>query len=255
MDLEDYEDTEVIKALWQQLQIGLFSFLCGILGNWWTIVQQTYLNNKESRKCRKKWASQLSIKLIEIVQDMWTHRNDILHGKKNAIQDQLHDKINALIEQTCNLIQSYLWLFSPAEQRFCNGATIEQIQQQSLQGKKQWIKKTSSIIKSFWKCKMNNPSTQMLYKAMGVITNPETSDVQYQSLYQNMILEEWTKISDVRSASPAHESVQCVFWNSVSIVVLLKAFRRPCVNFWVFLFSFCLLIILPEDKLNYHQIH
>ena len=60
----------------------------------------------------EKWASQLSIKLIEIVQDMLTHRNDTLHGKKNAIHvrlhDRLYDEINNLIEKTCKLIPSHL---------------------------------------------------------------------------------------------------------------------------------------------------
>ena len=45
-----------------------------------------------------------------------------------------------------------------------------------------------------------------------------------------------SKFSDVGSVSPAHESVQYVFRDFVSIVVLFKAFWRPCVNLWVFLF-------------------
>ena len=129
IDVDDYDDTEVTGALRQQLQIGLFPFICGFLGNKWAKVQQTCFDNKKSRKCGKKWASHLSIKLIEIVQDMWTHRNDTLHSKQNAIHDRLHDEIDDLIEQTYELIPSHLRVFSPAEQQFFNGATVEQIQQ------------------------------------------------------------------------------------------------------------------------------
>ena len=97
-----------------------------------------------------------------------------------------------MIEQTYNLIPSHLRFFSPAKQRFFNGATVEQIQKRTLQRKKQWIKKTSSIIKSFHKQEMQNPSVQTLYRAMGVTTVSEMSNDRYQSPYQSMILEEWS---------------------------------------------------------------
>ena len=192
MEIEDYEDTDITGALRQQLQIGLFPFLCGFLGTNWSKVQQAYLDDIGSRWCGKKWASQLSVKLIVIVQDMWTHRNDTLHGKKNTINDRLHEEINDLIEETYTLIPSHLRLLSPAEQRFFNGATVDQIKKRTLQRKRQWVKKTSSIIKSFRQRELSNPSTQTLYRAMGVITTPENSGDRYHSPYQSMILEEWS---------------------------------------------------------------
>ena len=97
--VDDYEDTVVTGALQQQLQIGLFPFLCGFLGNKWAKVQQTYFDNKESRKCGKKWASQLSIKLIKIVQDMWTHRNNTLHGKKMQFTTGFTMKLMTLLNK------------------------------------------------------------------------------------------------------------------------------------------------------------
>ena len=54
MDVDDYDDTKVTGALQQQLQIGLFPFICGFLGNKWAQVQQTYYEDNESRKCEKK---------------------------------------------------------------------------------------------------------------------------------------------------------------------------------------------------------
>ena len=70
------------------------------------------------KKMWKKMGISTFFKLIEIVQDMWTHRNDTLHGKQNAIHDRLHDEIDELIEQTYKLIPSHLRVFSPSEQRF-----------------------------------------------------------------------------------------------------------------------------------------
>jgi len=161
-------------------------------GGWQSNREAAQYDMVQGRRCGKKWTAQLSVKLIAIVQDMWKHRNDILHGNSNTIHDRLQEEINDLIEQTYKLIPSHLRVFSPAEQRFFNGATVEQIQKRTLQRKKQWIKKTSSIIKSFRKREMQNPSVQTLYRAMGVTTASEPATVSYQSPYQSMILEEWS---------------------------------------------------------------
>ena len=87
IDLDDYDDTNVTEALRQQIHLGLFPFLCGFLSKTWAVEQQWYLDNIESSRCCKKWAAQLSVKLIEIIHNMWKNRNETLHGKSNAIHD------------------------------------------------------------------------------------------------------------------------------------------------------------------------
>ena len=42
IDLDNYDDTEVTGALRQQLQIGVFPFLCGYLDNKWKSATNTF---------------------------------------------------------------------------------------------------------------------------------------------------------------------------------------------------------------------
>ena len=95
-DDEFAHPTDITKR--NQREIGLHAFMCGFLCKDWAKQQATYFERRGSRKCARTWVAQLAGKLIDIIFDMWTHRNDTLHNQNNKIKEQRHDELNKEIK-------------------------------------------------------------------------------------------------------------------------------------------------------------
>ena len=92
------ESVELQQARNRQRMVRLHPFLCGFLCMDWVTLQNTHLTKIGSRRCAKRWAAQLSGKLIEIIFDMWNHRNKILHKTDNNIMEQEQNELNNTIQ-------------------------------------------------------------------------------------------------------------------------------------------------------------
>ena len=131
----------------RQQTIGLHAFMCGFLCLDWVSLQSIYLQQTGLKQYAKRWATQLIGKLIDIIFNIWDHRNEVLHKKDNNIKEQKHEEMNRTIEQLFSDLPN-MRLFTQAEQRF-NNTTIQQIQEQNIHRKGQWIKKAQSIMNTF----------------------------------------------------------------------------------------------------------
>ena len=101
----------------------MYPFLCGFLSKKWAEVQQTHINDKASRRCGKKWTVQLCVKVIELIQDMWTDRNDTLHKNDNIVKEEENTLINRSIDDMYDSIPSNTHVLTSAEGQFFKGAT------------------------------------------------------------------------------------------------------------------------------------
>ena len=120
---QEYEIPEGTKpliamAIKKQMGLGKDTYTCGLLCVKWKHVQKEYLCQVGSRKCEQKWAATLSTKLIELTNDMWKHRNNILHSNDNIIREQEHQTLNNHIDYIYSDLPRSLRFFSHAEQLF-----------------------------------------------------------------------------------------------------------------------------------------
>ena len=115
LDPNEYENTPVTEALKVQLSIGTYPFLCRLLSTQLVEVQQTHINEKASRRCRKKQAAQLCIKMIEIIQDMWTDQNNILQKNDNIVKEEENMLVNRLINDIHDSMPSNTCILTAAE--------------------------------------------------------------------------------------------------------------------------------------------
>ena len=128
----EYENTPVTYALKDLLPIGIYPFLCRFLSTQWVEAQQTHINEKTSCRCRKKWTAQLCVKMIEIIQDMWTDQNNILHKNDNIVKEEENKLINRSINDIYDSMPSNTCILTAAEQRFFKGATSEEVKRRKL---------------------------------------------------------------------------------------------------------------------------
>ena len=100
-DWTEWNGTEDIKeALVEQGQIGAEAFLSGMVSSKWAKAQSRYHNRIGSRKREIKWTATLTAKMIDMIADLWKHRNEALHKRDNVVRQKDHDKLNDEIE-TC----------------------------------------------------------------------------------------------------------------------------------------------------------
>ena len=159
--------TDIEEAMTSQINIGLYPFLCGILSKKWIDLQAQYYTDIKSRKYAQQWTALLSTKLIAIVHDMWTQRNDILHQHNNIITDTDHAQINAQIQTIYEGLPANRRLLTHSENIFFRAATADIVKKRILRHKKQWVKKAQAITLSI-ASRQNQRSTQILYGALRI---------------------------------------------------------------------------------------
>ena len=74
----------------EQYTIGWQSFLFGFISSQWQLIQQRHYAMIGSRRTGLRWASLLIQKLWEVSWDQWNHRNGILHGRGNRLDEYEH---------------------------------------------------------------------------------------------------------------------------------------------------------------------
>ena len=177
-DWNQWEGTDEIKdALIGQEHIGSEAFLSGIVTVGWAKAQRIYLDRIESRKCEFKWAATLTLKIIDIVSDLWKHRNDALHHRDNVVREKDHNRLNNEIQTCMKELPRSLRVFTPAEQRFFKRTKIEKLKQCKIKQKQQWITTARSIIKGFRENLHNNPQARTMWTALNLL---ETNQQQTQ---------------------------------------------------------------------------
>ena len=67
------------------MKISSEAFFSGILSTKWAEAQKGYHAKIGSWKCEFKWTATLADKVINIVSDLWKHRNDALHNRDNVV--------------------------------------------------------------------------------------------------------------------------------------------------------------------------
>ena len=102
-------------VLLDQTEISSEAFFSGILSTKWAEAQQKYHAKTGSGKCEVKWMVTLAEKVIDIVSDLWKHRNDALHHRDNVVCQRDHDKLNREIQDCIDQLLRSLRVFSVAE--------------------------------------------------------------------------------------------------------------------------------------------
>ena len=64
--------------------------------------------------------------MIDIVADLWKHRDEALHKRDNAVRQKDHDRLNKDIENCMRQLPRSLRVFMAAEQRFFQRTKIKQ---------------------------------------------------------------------------------------------------------------------------------
>ena len=166
---KQHETDEIQQAIHNQRMIGLYPFVCGFLCTDWVTLQTTYLTKTGSRRCPKRWTAQLSGKLIDIIFEMWNHRNEVLHKEENNIKEKQHKDLNETIHAIWSDLPN-MRLLTETERRFFRHSTIQKVQHLNIHRKRQWIKRATSILDTF-ETNHNNTSrgnSNILLKAMGI---------------------------------------------------------------------------------------
>ena len=93
------KSTAIQDAIREQNKIGWDNF---ILGRWslrWQRIQENYYASIKSKRSVKRWAAVIIHKLIMIVWDLWSFRNELVHGPKGIEESERHKELNSKIEQ------------------------------------------------------------------------------------------------------------------------------------------------------------
>ena len=84
------------------MNIGWYNLLCGFISNDLVDLQREYLVDIDSRISSNRWMSSLSIRVWNIVHQLWKHRTDTLHNSESihvlSGLDQLKTFITTEIE-------------------------------------------------------------------------------------------------------------------------------------------------------------
>ena len=183
-DWNQWEGSDAIKeALIGQENIGPEAFLSGIVTVGWAKAQRIYFDRIESRKCEIKWTATLTLKIIDIISDLWKHRNDALHQRDNVVRERDHDRLNKEIETCMKELPRSLRVFTPAEQRFFKRTKIQKLKQCKIKQKKQWIATARSIITGFKENLHKNPQARTMWTALNLWqkNRQQTTDTQNQT--------------------------------------------------------------------------
>ena len=127
----------------------------------------------------------LTMKIIEIVADLWKHRNEALHKRDSIVRQRDHDKLNKAIDECMRKLPQSLRVFTAAEQRFFRRTKITQLKQCKLRQKQQWIDAAQSIINSFRENLHTNPQARVMRRAMNLIQTEQTQNKQHEYNNQN----------------------------------------------------------------------
>ena len=122
---------------------------------------------------------------MDIVADLWKHRNKALHKRDNIVRQRDHDKLNTTINECMRQLPRSLRVFTAAEQRFFKRTNINQLKQCKLKRKQQSIDTAQSIIKSFRENLHNNPQARVMWRAMNRIQYDQTQQTQLDNTEQH----------------------------------------------------------------------
>ena len=135
-DWNEWNGPEDIKeVLVEQELLGEEAFLSGVVSRRWAQAQHRYLDRKGSRKCEIKWTAMLMLKIIDIVVDLWKHRNEALHKRDNVVRQKDLERLNNDIKECMRQLPRSLRVFTAAEQRFFRRTKITQQQKMQNQAK------------------------------------------------------------------------------------------------------------------------
>ena len=140
----------------------------------WAKVQCRYHDRIGSRKCETKWTATLTAKIIDIVADLWKHRNEALHKRDNVVRQKDHDKLNNEIQNYMRQLPRSLRVFTPAEQKIFRRRKITQLTKCNIRQKQQWITTAQSIINGFRENLHTNPQARTMWRAMNLIQTEQT---------------------------------------------------------------------------------
>ena len=181
-DWSDWKGTDAIKdALIAQEQIGASAFLSGIVTSKWATAQRLYLDRIESRKCETKWTATLTLKIIDLVEDLWKHRNDALHNRDNVVREKDHERLNNEIESCIRELPRNLRVLTLAEQRFFQRTKIQKLKQCKIKRKQQWITTAKSIITGFRENLHSNPQARTMWRALNLLPSQHRQTIDNQN--------------------------------------------------------------------------
>ena len=127
----------VIQAMQRQRAIGLYPWMCGFMCTDWAKLQALHFEDIGSRRCPQRWTAQLAEKLINIIFNLWNHRNETLHKHENTITEKTNNKLNTTIKTIGSSLPN-MRLLTKAERRFFfRFATIQKIQERNIHRKRQ----------------------------------------------------------------------------------------------------------------------
>ena len=137
-------------------------------------IQQGYHAKTGSRKCEVKWTATLAEKVIDIVSDLWKHRNDALHNRDNFVQQRDHNKLNREIKESIDKLPRSLRVFSAAEEQFFKRTKVPQLKQCKILQKQQWIDTAQSILEGLQeKLDSNLQARAMVWEAMNLLPSAQ----------------------------------------------------------------------------------
>jgi hypothetical protein len=75
----DYNSEWCMEATLEQDEIGWLNFVEGKISSKWRALQEEHYSEIGSRRSADRWAAGLVTQLLELVHDMWLHRNAVDH--------------------------------------------------------------------------------------------------------------------------------------------------------------------------------
>ena len=150
-------------------------------------------------------------KIIDIVADLWKHRNEALHNRDNIVRQKDHNRLNNQIQTCMSQLPRSLRVFSAAEQRFFKRTNIARLKQCKIQQKQQWIDTTQSIINCFRENLHSNPQARTMWRAMNLILptqNHNQGNQQEHTSQENQKIEGSQENNDGRDNSPEHKTTE-----------------------------------------------
>lgn len=175
----------------------------------WAKIQATHFEHIGSRRCPKQWTAQLAEKLINIIYDMWSHRNEVLHKADNIVTEKIHKELNSTIKTIFSQLPN-MRLLSEAERRFFKFSTSQKVQELQMHRKRQWIKKAESIL-THLEAKQHDKSignAHILLRAIGIHTNEYKNDTSKRKQTQNKNQTKTTKNTTITKYNKKQQTIQ-----------------------------------------------
>lgn len=158
---ETYNDS-IIKAMTDQWTIQTYPF----------IELQKQYSHKGSQKCEQSWAATPSTKLIEIIYDMHSQHNEVLHQKDNVITKQDHAKINSIINNIHDNLSENRRVLIHSEQKLFQVTMAEIVTKRILRWKT--LGKKANTILMALSSRQDKQLARIMYNAVGmsILTQP-----------------------------------------------------------------------------------